>query len=276
MICTATYYQRVMGQEEQGVGRGVKWEGNLIYQHLYQNETLNDKFIPVLFADGKCEHISGPVQGKTFYKLDSEADYERLYWRLTGQHRVPKPEKGQIKPRPPHTRATLFADAPSAPPQVALGSLPVTGSDLFGREAELAQLDAAWGDPHTRVFALVAWGGVGKTSLVNKWLFDNMAQDDFRGARRVFGWSFYSQGAAEGKQVSADRFVDDALRWFGDPHPDEGDPIDKGRRLADLIRRQKTLLVLDGLEPLQYPLEFEEGRLKDRGLCLLLRELAAH
>ena len=176
----------------------------------------------------------------------------------------------------PHTRTSLFSDAPPAPPEVSLGSLPVTSSELFGREGELAQLDAAWVDSQTQVFVLVAWGGLGKTALVNTWLFKHMAQNDYRGARRVFGWSFYSQGAAEGKQVSADRFVADALRWFGDPNPDEGDSIDKGRRLAALIRQQKTLLVLDGLEPLQYPPGSEEGRLKDRGLCLLLRELAAH
>jgi hypothetical protein len=57
MICTETYFNRVMGKEQPGVGRGVKWEGNLIYQHIYQAESENRKFIPVLFADGKVEHI---------------------------------------------------------------------------------------------------------------------------------------------------------------------------------------------------------------------------
>ena len=51
MICTETYYKRVMGEEEPGVGRGIRWEGNLIYNHLYQNDTVNTKFIPVLFKD---------------------------------------------------------------------------------------------------------------------------------------------------------------------------------------------------------------------------------
>jgi tetratricopeptide (TPR) repeat protein len=289
MICTETYYKRVMGEEKKGVGLGVKWEGNLIYQHLYQNETVNEKFIPVLFEDGKFEHIPTPVQGQTFYRLDSQEAYDRLYWRLTGQHQTEKPKKGQIKKRPSRKRGSLFKDVPHtssfaspvpqasplALPEVSLGGLPVTGPDLFGREKELAQLDAAWENPQTNLFVLVAWGGVGKTSLVNKWLFDNMAKENYRGAQRVFGWSFYSQGAGEGKQASADRFVADALRWFGDQNPDEGDPIDKGKRLAALIKQQKTLLVLDGLEPLQYPPGSEEGRLKDRGLGVLLRELAA-
>lgn len=34
----------------------------------------------------------------------------------------------------------------------------------FGREEELADLDAWWADPGTRVAVLVAWGGVWKTS----------------------------------------------------------------------------------------------------------------
>src|SRR5207249_3090493 len=55
-----------------------------------------------------------------------------------------------------------------------------------------------------------------------------------------------------------------------------GSPWDKGERLAQLIRRQRTLLVLDGLEPLQQPPGPYEGRLKEQSLQALLRELAAY
>jgi len=41
-----------------------------------------------------------------------------------------------------------------------------------------------------------------------------------------------------------------------------------------LIKERKTLLILDGLEPLQYPPGVEEGRLRDQGLQALLKELA--
>jgi tetratricopeptide (TPR) repeat protein len=92
----------------------------------------------------------------------------------------------------------------------------------------------------------------------------------------VYGYSFYSQGAAEGKQASADLFIATALRDFGDPEPDAGSPWDKGERLARLLQQQRTLLILDGLEPLQYPPGEQEGRLKDPGLKILLRELARH
>ncbi|MGE0087150.1 MAG: TIR domain-containing protein [Desulfococcaceae bacterium] len=152
-------------------------------------------------------------------------------------------------------------------------SLPPTSADLFGRDRELKMLDSLWISPQKNIAVLVAWGGVGKTSLVNKWL-SLMAAENFKGAERVFGWSFYSQGAGEGKQASADRFIDAALRWFRDPHPNEGDASAKGKRLAEFIHRHKTLLILDGLEPLQHPPGPEEGRLKDTGLKALLRSLA--
>jgi tetratricopeptide (TPR) repeat protein len=105
-----------------------------------------------------------------------------------------------------------------------------------------------------------------------------LAREDYCGAQRVYGWSFYSQGAAEGKQASADEFLQTTLARFGDQDPTAGSGVEKGRRLAQLIRREKTLLILDGLEPLQYPpgeLHGFDGRIKDPGLTTLLKELAA-
>jgi hypothetical protein len=162
---------------------------------------------------------------------------------------------------------------PIPPDKIFLFKLPSTDSDLFGREAELAVLDSAWADPHTNLLTLVAWGGVGKTSLVNEWL-NRLEPDYYRGAERVYGWSFYSQGTSEDRQVSGDEFLAHALGWFGDPEPAKGSTWEKGARLAGLIRTQRTLLILDGLEPLQYPPGEMQGRLKDQGLQALLKELA--
>jgi tetratricopeptide (TPR) repeat protein len=158
-------------------------------------------------------------------------------------------------------------------PKITLSKLPATDPALFWRDEQLAALDDAWADPQTNVVSLVAWGGVGKTALVNRWLL-GMKEDGYRGAERVYGWSFYSQGAAEGRQASADPFIAAALQWFGDPDPTVGSPWDKGERLAELVQRWRTLLVLDGLEPLQHPPGEMEGRLKDPGLQCLLRALA--
>jgi hypothetical protein len=156
---------------------------------------------------------------------------------------------------------------------VSIHRLPVTGEVFVGREQELAQLDRAWQEPGVHVISLVAWGGVGKSALVDQWL-NGLGQGGFRGAKRVFAWSFYKHGSGE-RAESAEEFFKEALRWFGDPDPEAGTATQKSERLVDLVRQQRALLVLDGLEPLQYPPGPQGGRLKDQALAVLLKELAA-
>ena len=71
MICTQAYYRRVMGQETPGIGLGIAWEGNLIYNHLYSAGSLNTKFIPVLFHPAHGRYIPTPTQGATRYCLST-------------------------------------------------------------------------------------------------------------------------------------------------------------------------------------------------------------
>jgi hypothetical protein len=159
-------------------------------------------------------------------------------------------------------------------PLLDIGRMPIPGPQFVGRDAELARLDAAWEDPSIHVLTLVAFGGVGKSALVARWM-DRMAADGWRGATRVLDWSFYSQGM-EDRVTSAEPFIDHALRFFGDSDPKAGSLHDRGARLAYLIRKERSLLVLDGIEPLQYPPGQSEieGRLKDPGLAALLKGLA--
>jgi tetratricopeptide (TPR) repeat protein len=155
--------------------------------------------------------------------------------------------------------------------EVSIARLPVTNRELFGREAELAWLDACWAEG-VHVASVVAWGGIGKTALVNRWLAGqrDMGWD---GAARVYAWSFYSQGTD--RLGSSDEFIDAALRWFGDTDPTAGSPWDKGERLARLVRKERTLLVLDGVEPLQWGPGVQLGKLKDPALEALIKELGA-
>jgi tetratricopeptide (TPR) repeat protein len=157
--------------------------------------------------------------------------------------------------------------------KISVARLPVTGSELFGREEDIAFLDDAWAKKDVNVVTIVAWAGVGKSTLVNHWL-QRMASEQYRSAQLVFGWSFYRQGTSGGTS-SADEFLDAALTWFGDPDPRLGTAWAKGERLAKLIAHRRTLLVLDGLEPLQNPPGPQEGRLREASLQALLRELAA-
>ena len=83
-----------------------------------------------------------------------------------------------------------------------------SGPPLFlGRETELAALDAAWaGGGRTHIVQLIAPGGLGKTSLVKRWLDENMKREAWRGSPGVHGWRFYSQGTRMDKQASEDSF----------------------------------------------------------------------
>lgn len=161
--------------------------------------------------------------------------------------------------------------APRADLKASTSRMPVTGREVFGREEEMARLTDAWGSGDTNVVCLVAWGGVGKSALMNHWM--RSLGKDFGGAERVYAWSFFSQGTGL-KAPSGDVFVDVTLSWFGDPDPTKGSPWERGERLAQLIRKQRTLLFLDGLEPLQFPPGPEEGHVRDTSVQALLRELS--
>lgn len=145
---------------------------------------------------------------------------------------------------------------------------------LVGRELDLTRLDDAWNNPARNVVVVRAFGGMGKTSLVATWMAE-LALKNWRGAERVFDWSFYSQGTRDHTAASAETFIAEALKTFGDPDPNQGSAWDRGARLAHLIGDQRCLLVLDGLEPLQHAPGPMAGKLKDPGVEALLKGLVA-
>jgi serine/threonine protein kinase len=129
----------------------------------------------------------------------------------------------------PSIASSIGTRKPSArrgPKKISVARLPVTGSNLFGREEDIAFLDATWTNELVNIVTIVAWAGVGKSTLVNHWL-RQMAAEGYRSAELVFGWSFYRQGTSGGTS-SADEFVDATLTWFGDPDPKIGTPWEKG------------------------------------------------
>jgi serine/threonine protein kinase len=133
---------------------------------------------------------------------------------------------------------TYTPPARLGPAKISVARLPVTGSDLFGREEDIAFLDRAWANKNVNVVTIVAWAGVGKSTLVNHWV-RQMAAEHYRSAELVFGWSFYRQGTSEGTS-SADVFLDAALTWFGDPDPRIGTAWEKGERLAKLVAHRRA------------------------------------
>ena len=159
-------------------------------------------------------------------------------------------------------------------------------TQLIGREDELKLLNDAWPktqnhDPkRPHVLTFVALGGEGKTSLVAKWAAELAAQD-WPVCDAAFAWSFYSQGTREQLAASSDLFLKEALAFFGDEADKQfaassAGAFEKGQRLARIVGQRRSLLILDGLEPLQYaPTSPTPGELKDQGIAALLKGLAA-
>jgi len=157
---------------------------------------------------------------------------------------------------------------------------------LEGREAELELLDDAWPKVQSQVtqrphiLTFVALGGEGKTSLVAKWAAD-LAYQNWPGCDVAFAWSFYSQGTSDQMAASSDLFLKEALNFFGDGDDKEfaasnAGAFEKGQRLARIVGERRALLILDGLEPLQYaPTSPTPGELKDQGIAALLKALAS-
>ena len=245
----------------------------LMYQHLHAPlplEQLKDVPQPVVVL---LEKLLEKDPGRRF---QTPAELLKAIPTITAAIDARRRITRQSLQKTPPTASRVGTRKPPArlaPKKISVARLPVTGSDVFGREEDIAFLDRAWANKDVNVVTIVAWAGVGKSTLVNHWL-RRMAAEHYRSAELVFGWSFYRQGTS-GDTSSADEFLDAALTWFGDPDPRLGTAWEKGERLAKLVAHRRTLLVLDGLEPLQNPPGPQEGRLREPSLQALLRELAA-
>jgi tetratricopeptide (TPR) repeat protein len=153
----------------------------------------------------------------------------------------------------------------TGPRLLALGNLPSPEQAILGRERERAALDAALDDRAIHLAVVVGEGGAGKTQLVRTWL--DQLQPLYGGADAVISCSIEDQGGRGGPAASA--AVGVLLAALGDK-PSE-DPMASVFRLAQLVRARSTIVVIDGLEPLQD----SRGEITDRPMRTLIRELAS-
>jgi RNA recognition motif. (a.k.a. RRM, RBD, or RNP domain) len=155
--------------------------------------------------------------------------------------------------------------------------LPKPTTALINRKAELDQLTEAIKNPNKRLAIIVAAGGIGKSALIDKWL-QQIAQENYYGKTHVFGWSFYSQDS-HNTFTNSQSFFNAVLLFLGVAEIPK-DEIDKARVLARYLQRKPCLLILDGLEPLQYPesLQAISGELQDVALkefIICFRQIAS-
>ena len=218
------------------------------------------EFSPRKASDAWTEQQQGTVTLPHLGKAEPPAPAQVLAGESAGQAAVTMPVKAEV--------SRLLAYAPAR---------------LLGREGELARLRDAWAQAGQNtgappIVAIIALGGEGKTSLLSTWM-QEMQTHGWHGAQAVFAWSFYSQGSTEQSASSSDMFLAEALTFFGETELAASNhaAYEKGKKLAECCARQRTLLLLDGLEPLQYaPTAPTRGELRDQGMLGLLRGLGAH
>jgi tetratricopeptide (TPR) repeat protein len=156
--------------------------------------------------------------------------------------------------------------------KVNVTRLPSSGKDCFGREDALSRIEKCWRTNITNIFSIIAAGGYGKSTVVDQWLQRKLSDKSYE-FEKVFAWSFYNQGTKENEAFSAQSFIEEGLRFFGDTQPELGSAWDKGERLARLVGELRAIVVLDGLEPLQWSFG-QKGAVKDPGLITFLSGLA--
>ena len=142
---------------------------------------------------------------------------------------------------------------------------------FFGREAELALLDAALNGADPSVAVTVGPGGQGKTAIVQHWLGRSLTthHSPLTQCDGVFLWSFY-----RGKD--SDLCLREMLAYAEDlDKPPEVSASYCVDRLLPILRRERWALVLDGTEVVQHEQGAWQGRFVHPELGRLLEELAS-
>ncbi len=107
--------------------------------------------------------------------------------------------------------------------------------------------------------------------MTDEWI-TALKQSNYGGIKRVFAWSFYSQGSHQNTFSNSQDFFTKALPFFGFTKDLPQDDVDKARALAQCLTQQAGLLLLDGLEPLQHPVD-QHGEMADVGMKEFLLQL---
>lgn len=104
-----SYYEKCYSDNK---GKGISWEVNIVYQHIYDASTINTKFIPVFFEEEEEQYILTPLKSFTYYNVGEKEGFEKLYWRLRGVSKTQKPPLGNLRPLPKKEQKTMFFSTP--------------------------------------------------------------------------------------------------------------------------------------------------------------------
>jgi tetratricopeptide (TPR) repeat protein len=243
MICTPTYYCRVMDDEEPGKGHGVAWESTLIYQYIYNEGTSNKRFIPILLEGAHESDIPIPWQGVKYYRPTTQEGYVELYRRLTDQQYTPKPALGKLKQLPQRERKqNIFEPQPVKGSLQVIANVPYPRNPYFtGRDTILQNLQDALsqnsGTVITQGHAIYGLGGVGKTQTAVEYTY--RYRSDYR-------YIFWVRADTE---VALQTGYVEIAKLLALPEQNATNPIDTVQTVTHWLERNDSwLLVFDNAD----------------------------
>lgn len=106
IFCTKMYHDKFY-QHDGKSGKGVSWEVSIIYQLLYDSTGTNTKFIPIVLDTQEIQYVPTPLKSATFYNINDDVEFDKLYWRLLGINTIEKPSLGKLEPLPEKERNSM-------------------------------------------------------------------------------------------------------------------------------------------------------------------------
>lgn len=110
VVNSKSYFDKCYSDSSKG--KGISWEVNLVYQHIYDASTINTKFIPIFFEKEEEQYILTPLKSFTFYNVGEKEGFDKLYWRLRGISKTQKPPLGKLRSLPHKEQKTMFFSTP--------------------------------------------------------------------------------------------------------------------------------------------------------------------
>lgn len=140
IVSTETYKRRFNGDEQPGIGRGVTWEGTIIRQHLYNDQLINTKFIPVVFSAQDLVHVPIILNGNDKYILEDRKNFEELCYRLSKKPIVAMPDVVSAKLQaPPEPKFFSPKKTSTEPPIVCLDFPEIEDSNPTFQEQKVSK-----------------------------------------------------------------------------------------------------------------------------------------
>ncbi len=90
VICTE-YYRRFRRKEESGKGKGVRWEGALITQEIYDDpERGLTKYVPVVFAEAELKFRPEPIRSGLALRFNFRIQATSCCWIICTDRQASK------------------------------------------------------------------------------------------------------------------------------------------------------------------------------------------